>query len=312
MSTASDLPPGCEGSADGESPPATIGILSPGQMGSGLGRAWQQRGVRVLTTVAGRSTRTRRLAAGLEILPSLADVVAQAEVIVSIGPPEHAIVMAASVVECCRQVGRRPIVADFNAIAPHTVQLISDQVAAAGCELVDGSISGPPPGTSTSTRLYLSGPAAPRLAGLAAPGLTTHLVGNRAGAASAIKMCTSSVYKGFTALTLQALLTARAHDVCDPVLADLREVFGTVMSDPARRIAVGAAKSDRYRAEMLEIAETQRRAGAQAALFEAMARVFEFVCRSELASRTPEEAGGLTDLEHVLAELGRRADIANV
>ena len=53
-----------------------IGIVSPGAMGSALGRAWAAGGARVVATVDGRSARTRRLAHGLELLPTLADVVA--------------------------------------------------------------------------------------------------------------------------------------------------------------------------------------------------------------------------------------------
>ncbi|MGI8417298.1 MAG: hypothetical protein ACR2P2_14065 [Nakamurella sp.] len=41
--------------------PPTIGIVSPGAMGSALGGAWQRGGARVVDTVAGRSERTRAL-----------------------------------------------------------------------------------------------------------------------------------------------------------------------------------------------------------------------------------------------------------
>ena len=47
----------------------TIGIVSAGAMGSALGRAWAAGGAEVVTSLAGRSERTRRLAQGLTELP---------------------------------------------------------------------------------------------------------------------------------------------------------------------------------------------------------------------------------------------------
>ena len=73
-----------------------IGIVSPGAMGSALGRAWAAGGAdrddsrgrpgsaRVVATVSGRSARTVALAEGLELLPDLAAVVAASDVVVSI------------------------------------------------------------------------------------------------------------------------------------------------------------------------------------------------------------------------------------
>ena len=55
----------------------TIAIVSPGFMGAALGWALRLGGARVVATAAGRSARTRRLAAeaGIELVPALADAV---------------------------------------------------------------------------------------------------------------------------------------------------------------------------------------------------------------------------------------------
>jgi 3-hydroxyisobutyrate dehydrogenase-like beta-hydroxyacid dehydrogenase len=281
----------------------TIGIFSPGAMGSALGRAWQAAGARVVTTVAGRSERTRSLADGLELMASLAEVVAVADIVVSIGPPAHAVPMADAIAEACLESDRRPLVADLNAIAPTTVAAVSDAVGRAGCELLDGSISGPPPRPGATTRLYLSGPAANLLADLVAPGLSTIVVGTTTGRASAVKMCTASMYKGFTGLLLQALQAARANDVVDLVLADLQDEFGDQLADAAVRIAMAASKADRYPGEMLEIASAQQAAGGSPALFVGMAEVFRTLGATDLAALSPESAAALTDLDAVLARL---------
>ncbi|HEX3822871.1 MAG TPA: DUF1932 domain-containing protein [Mycobacteriales bacterium] len=281
----------------------TIGIFSPGAMGSALGRAWQAAGARVVTTVAGRSERTRSLAEGLELVASLAEVVAVADTVVSIGPPAHAVPMANAIADACLERDRQPLVADLNAIAPSTVAEVSNAVGRAGCELLDGSISGPPPRPDSSTRLYLSGPSAHRLADLVAPGLSAQVVGATIGRASAVKMSTASMYKGFTGLLLQALQTARANDVVELVLADLHDEFGQLLTGAAVRIAMAAAKADRYPGEMREIASAQQAAGASPALFEGMAEVFRTLGATELAMKSPESAAALTDLDEVLARL---------
>ena len=55
----------------------TVGIVSPGAMGSAVGAAYREAGNRVVTTVVGRSARTAGLAeqAELELVPDLDTVV---------------------------------------------------------------------------------------------------------------------------------------------------------------------------------------------------------------------------------------------
>jgi 3-hydroxyisobutyrate dehydrogenase-like beta-hydroxyacid dehydrogenase len=81
-------------------------------------------------------------------------------------------------------------------------------------------------------------------------------VSGRIGDASAVKMCTASVYKGFAGLLTQALATAEAHGVTPLVLDDLRASFGPRAEHAATAIALAASKSDRYPGEMREIAQT--------------------------------------------------------
>jgi 3-hydroxyisobutyrate dehydrogenase-like beta-hydroxyacid dehydrogenase len=279
----------------------TIGVLWPGAMGSALARVWERGGARVVSTVAGRSARTQALAAGLELLPGLAEVVEVSDIVVSIGPPDRAVDFASAIAEACRAAGRQPLVADLNAISPHTVALVTAELDPVGCELLDGSISGGPPTDESETVLYLSGPGAERLAEASAAGLRTRILGPRAGTASALKMCTASMYKGFTGLLLQALLTADAHGVAELVLADLADSFGHSARDAPGRLALAASKSDRYPGEMREISETQREAGVGGELFAVMAEVFERLAATELADLTPEQAAQVSDLGDVLA-----------
>ena len=127
-------------------------------------------------------------------------------------------------------------------------------------------------------------------------------MGTELGSASAVKMCTASVYKGFTGLLLQALRTAQANGVLDHVLADLAPNYPHV-ADAAAQIASAVAKSDRFPGEMREIARTQADAGGLADLFQALAHVYEAANGTALAAHAPEQAAARTDLTAVLGEL---------
>ena len=262
----------------------TVGIVSPGAMGSAVGAALLRGDARVVGTVAGRTERTVRLAraAGLELLPGLADVIGVADVVLSIVPPDQAEAVAAEL------AGARLLV-DLNAVSPATARRISGEV--------DGSISGPPPRRAGTTRIYLSGPRAAEVAALPFDGVEVIVVGDEVGAASAVKMSTASVYKGSIALLAQALRAADHYDVVEHVLSDL----GELADDAGIRIARSAAKAERYVGEMHEISASQSAAGLDPALFEAMAEIWAGIARTPLGAVAPEDAG--SELRQVLQRL---------
>jgi 3-hydroxyisobutyrate dehydrogenase-like beta-hydroxyacid dehydrogenase len=279
-------------------------------MGSAVGAAYRAGGSRAVATVAGRSVRTRGLAerAGLELLPDLDAVVAASDVVLSIVPPGEAGATAAAIAAAAGRTSSHPLVADWNAVSPVTVRELEQLLAEAGLELVDGSISGGPPRSDYRTRVYFSGASAARLAASAPAWLDARVVGDEVGLASAVKMCTASMYKGSSALLAHALLTARAHGVLPQVLDDLGDSFPRQIDRAARQLAVSATKADRYVGEMREIAATQATAGLTAALFEAMAEVWEAIARSPVAAEAPEAIAAEPDLVAVLAGLSQQLD----
>jgi 3-hydroxyisobutyrate dehydrogenase-like beta-hydroxyacid dehydrogenase len=281
----------------------SVGVVSPGAMGSAVGAALVRGGARVVATVAGRSERTARLAARaeLELLPELTSVVREADVVLSIVPPEAAPGVATDVL---RAATPGTLLVDLNAIAPGTARGIAEAAAAGGHDVVDGSISGPPPWKPGTTRIYLSGARAGEIAELPFDGVDAIVVGEEVGSASAVKMSTASVYKGSTALLAQALLSARRNGVLEHVLADLRLGAPELVARVERRLASSATKAHRYVGEMHEIASTQGDAGLEPALFEAMARVYARLAETPLARGNPEELPEQLSLDDVLADLG--------
>jgi 3-hydroxyisobutyrate dehydrogenase-like beta-hydroxyacid dehydrogenase len=238
--------------------------------------------VRAVTTLAGRSDRSARFAwdAGLELVPDVDALVRASDVILSVVPPESAVKVAGILAESFSRVGRRPLVAELNAVSPDTVISI-----AGALDLIDGAISGPPPKPGSSTRIYLSGPDVSVLADINAPGIQWIPVGTEIGAASAVKMCTASVYKGMSALLAHALLTAEHHGVTDHVLADVRQLIPEALRQPVQ----AATKAWRFIGEMEQIAATQSAAGLTPALFEAIAEVYRELATSAWGTRQPED-----------------------
>jgi 3-hydroxyisobutyrate dehydrogenase-like beta-hydroxyacid dehydrogenase len=281
-----------------------VAIVSPGAMGSAVGSAYLDAGARVVAAVEGRSERTRRLAesAGLELLDDLDAVVAASDLVLSIVPPGEARRIASDVAAAAGRTGARPLVSDWNAVSPATARSIEATLAAAGLDAVDGSISGGPPRAEYRTRVYLSGARAEELAEGAPGGLDLRVVGGEVGLASAVKMCTASVYKGFTALLTHALVTADAHGVLSQVLDDLHDSFPRQLERAAPLVAVSATKAERYVAEMREIAATQADAGLTRALFEALAQAYAALARTPAGAGDPEDVAEPA-LEDVLAAL---------
>jgi 3-hydroxyisobutyrate dehydrogenase-like beta-hydroxyacid dehydrogenase len=278
----------------------TVAVVSPGAMGSAMAGALTRGGARVVATLSERSERTARLAAAapIELLPDLGAVVREATVVLSIVPPEAAPAVAADIARAAKEQGVTPLLVDLNAIAPATARELSN----AELELVDGSISGPPP-WKPGTRVYLSGPRAEAVAALPFEGVERIVVGDEVGSASAVKMSTASVYKGTTALLAQALRAAHANGVLEHVLADLRAGAPQLVANVERRVAVAASKSGRYVGEMHEIAATQEAAGLTPSLFEAIAEIYASIAATELARRSPEEVPATPGLADTLDAL---------
>ncbi len=271
-------------------------------MGSAIGARLREGGARVVVALDGRSERTRRLAdeAGVDDVGALDALLREATVVLSVVPPGSAVEVAGAIVAAAGD--ERPLVADLNAIAPLTAQRVEAVLAGHALEMVDGAISGPPPGVSGTTRIYLSGARADEVAGLPLTGVEWVVVGPTVGLASAVKMCTASVYKGRVALLAQALRTAHAHGVLEHVLDDLVD---TGLADRRRTggtIGKASAKAWRYVPEMEEIAATQGAAGLTPELFRAIARVYGDLAERALAE-APEDVPDDVALAEVLERL---------
>ena len=190
----------------------TIAILSPGDMGHGVGKALSEHGYDVITCLAGRSQRTKDLAAagGFRDTPSLDEMVSQADLIMSILVPAEAMGVARSVANALSSTGLSRPFADCNAVSPQTARRMESMINGAGGEYIDGGIIGGSPARGAIPRIYTSGPSAGVMDELDGKGIAVRNLGPEIGRASGIKMCYASMTKGTSALRV-AMLTVTPH-----------------------------------------------------------------------------------------------------
>ncbi len=281
----------------------TIAILSPGDMGSGVGGALAGRGLDVVTCLAGRSDATRARAArtGFRELPDLETLVSEANLVLSILPPEAAPRIAREVAAAMGRTGTAPPYADCNAVSPGTTRAIGETLGAAGAEFIDGGIVGAAPGKSDRpTRIYVSGPGAEIMAELDGNGIDLRVCGAEIGRASALKMCYAAVSKGTNTLHTAALLAAEALGVGET----LREEFAYSMPAAYQRMRVMVprlpADAARWIREMEEIARTFESVRVTPRFHEGARDVFALLAATPFAAETRETLDQSRTLEQSL------------
>ena len=225
------------------------GILHPGDMGVTVAAACSGT---VLWASEGRSgaTSERATDAGLTDAGSLTALVDAADLVISVCPPHGAEALAGAVADD----GFDGCYVDANAISPAT----SRRIAARFENFVDGSLIGPPAREPGTTRLYLAGPDAGRVANRFAgsPLDARVLPDGGIGAASALKMAYASWSKGTSALLVSVAALAAAEGVSDDLAAEW------ALSQPglSQRLTYTAIRSApkawRWVGEMDEIADT--------------------------------------------------------
>jgi 3-hydroxyisobutyrate dehydrogenase-like beta-hydroxyacid dehydrogenase len=242
-------------------------------MGSAVGASARCGGSRVLWAGEGRSAATRARAheCGFEEAHTLGALVEASTVILSVCPPHCAIEVARSVAA----LGFSGIYVDANAVASSTAREIGRAIEQAGAVFVDGAVIGPPPAKRGSTRLYLSGSAAARIAPIFAAGpLEVIVLSGGPGAASALKMAYAAWHKGSIALLLSACALAGAEGVSNALMEEweLSHPELPPMAQAAAR--TNARKAWRWVGEMHEIAASFEAVGLPRGFHDAAARVY--------------------------------------
>jgi 3-hydroxyisobutyrate dehydrogenase-like beta-hydroxyacid dehydrogenase len=284
----------------------TIGILSPGDMGHGLGRVLVRHGLRVVAALDDRSERTRGLAAeaGIADVGTLEHLVTEADAMLSVLVPAEAVPAAERVAAALRSTSTSLLYADLNAVAPETTKQVGEIVTAAGARYVDGGIIGNPPrDDNDSPRIYLSGQGASELAELSTYGLDMRVVSEVVGHASGLKMCYACLTKGLTALATELLVTAERLGLSDALRAEQESSQANLRKWIERQLPSMPPKAHRWVAEMEEIAATFAAVGLPPGMLLGAADVYRWVAQTPLGHETPEQRPRDRTAAEVVTEL---------
>ena len=285
----------------------TVAILSPGDMGHAVGRALGEHGLDVITCLKGRSERTRTLArqGNFRDVPSLEEMVSQADLVMSILVPAQASGLARQVAEALKSTDADTLFADCNAVSPDTTRRAGEEIARAGADYIDGGIIGPPPGEGAPPRFYVSGPGAGLMSGLDGMGITVRPIGDEIGRASGIKMCYASMTKGTLALQTAVFTTAEALGLTAVLRAELmesREALYNQIETGTRRLP---SVSARFIGEMEEIAATYAAAGVTPKFHQGAIDVYRLLVSTPLAEETSETIDQNRTLEEAVKIFAR-------
>ena len=260
-----------------------VAVIAPGAMGAAVGRRLTDSGLKVLTSLEGRSAETAARAKAAGMVAASDDEIAASDFILSILPPGDALSLAERFVPALAASNAKPVYVDCNAINPKTVERVASAVAPSGCPFVDAGIIGPPPkpvvpgeaASGTGTRFYASGPAAPRFAGLRDYGLDVRVLDGPLSAASALKMSYAGITKGTQAIGAAMMLTAARAGTADDLFKELQLSQKEMLAWFKRQLGTMPPKAYRWVAEMQEIAGFAGDDPAARELYEGAAEFYE-------------------------------------
>jgi putative dehydrogenase len=232
-----------------------VAIIAPGAMGAAVGRRLADNGVKVLTSLAGRSQETVARAKAAGMAAANDNEIAAADFILSILPPGDALSLAERFVPALKASNAKPVYADCNAINPATVERVAAAIAPTECPFVDAGIIGAPPKPGDAgPRFYASGAAAPRFSTLRDYGLDIRVLDGAMSAASALKMSYAGITKGTQAIGAAMMLAAARASSADALFAELQSSQKELFPWLKRQLTLMPPKAYRWVAEMREIA----------------------------------------------------------
>lgn len=290
---------------------ATIGIISLGEMGTGIAKLLVAKGFSVATNGSGRSKETleRAQAASVTNLASDTDLVKQCDVVLSVVPPRDAEDTAQRVIDAMQFVTKEQQLyfADMNAVAPSTIKAMERSIkrAQVPVTLIDGSILGGPPkpkqsesaaagDASTSAGgdwdrplMPTSGPVQvaeiPGYGARLAEVLNLRHISPDIGASSGLKMCYASLSKGYAAIAIQSFTTAQRLGVLEPLREALQDTVPGRVKQTENALTGMPPKAYRWVREMEEIAKTHAEEGGfEDYLFKGAAGVFKAVAQDTI------------------------------
>ncbi len=255
-----------------------VAVIAPGMMGAAVGKRLVDNGLKVLTSLNGRSRETAARAAAAGMASASDEEIAASDFILSILPPGDAVSLAERFMPALKASNAKPVYVDCNAINPLTVERVAAAIMPTDCPFVDAGIIGSPPKPGDAgPRFYASGAAAPRFATLRQYGLDIRVLGGAMSAASALKMSYAGITKGTQAIGAAMMLAASRAGSADELFKELQGSQKEMLAWFKRALSAMPPKAYRWVAEMHEIAGFVGEDPTAHELYEGAAHFYEHI-----------------------------------
>src|SRR6266851_3912725 len=268
----------------------TIGILYAGEMGSSFGKLLREAGFHVITTVEGRSLRTRRLCyeAGLSVVDSLGEVLERSDAVISLVSPGAALSVARQVAANIDDSCGSLLYVDANSVSPMTVTRISEVLSEATIDFVDASIFGLASQLRQRGTLYLSGSRAKEISGQFEPIMRVKVVGDMPGQASALRMIVSGITKGLSGLFIETMLFAQEMHLLNEAIETCDEIYPSIMELVRRWLPTYPQHATRRCEELQEVEETMLISGLTPRIVRAVREVMSALASADWPNHDPQ------------------------
>ena len=102
-----------------------VAVIAPGMMGAAVGKRLTDHGLKVLTSLQGRSAETSARAKAAGMVAASDEEIAATDFILSILPPGDAVALAQRFAGTLTASNSKPVYVDCNAVSPRTVERIA-------------------------------------------------------------------------------------------------------------------------------------------------------------------------------------------
>ncbi|MDP2645412.1 MAG: DUF1932 domain-containing protein [Desulfobacterales bacterium] len=280
-----------------------IGILSIGEMGFHWARLLRRHDVDVVSRTRDRSAVTQKRAenAGVRVVDSAGQLVAECDLIVSLVVPSAAVAVAQTVAAAVAATGRKDLFfLDANAISPMTAAAVHDALHPLGVTCVDGCIIGSASRLAQNAVVYASGEQADAVRQLSAFGFSVKILGPQFGQASSFKILYAGLTKGLQSLLAELLTGARHVGLLDALMERYDQSFPGLVEKVGGSIAALPVHAARRSEEMAELAQTFAHFGLKSEMAPAAERVLKQIAALK-AGRIDETGRRQSDLAGTLA-----------
>jgi len=279
----------------------TVAVMAQGTMGAGVGKRLNERGATVRTLLSGRSeaSAARAKAAGMSSVADERELLSGADFFLSILPPDQALALANRLAPALQSLPVKPVYVDCNAVSPQTAERIAAVIEPTGAAFVDGGIIGGPPRDGYTPAIYTSGSEAERTKPLADWGLDWRIIDGPIGAASGLKMSYAGITKGTTAIAAAMLLGAARFGCGEALIAELSASQPEMLKRMRGSIPGMYDKAYRWVGEMEEISDFLDANAPSSAMYQGIARLYEFLAAAE-AEAAPADDNAIKTLDRVL------------